>query len=183
MRREMIALLPVIGLSAAFVFNQGCATKPALEEVAKEKEEPQKNLEEAKNNLKEARGLLGDARNLLESAKEKLASKLASRPAPEPQVIEEKPSPGVGFGKVKVGWCDTLWDISEKVYNNSLYWPAIYDLNRDKVGEDPWVLSQGIVLKYKTELTEEEKNEAVKEAIAWSLKFKDRNPSPKCPPK
>ena len=183
MRRELIALLPVIGLSAVFMTNQGCATKPVLEEVNKEKEVPKKNLEEAKNNLKEARGLLSEARNLLESAKDKLTAKLTPKPQPKVEVIEEKPKPGVGFGKVKVGWCDTLWEISEKVYNNSLYWPAIYDLNRDKVGEDPWVLVQGTILKYKMELTEEEKNEAVKEAIAWSLKFKDRNPSPKCPPK
>ncbi len=182
MRREMIALLPVIGLSAVFVVNQGCATKPALEEVQKEKEVPKKNIEEARNNLNEARGLLSDARNLLESAKEKIARKLASKPVEEP-VVQEEPKPGVGFGKIRVEWCDTLWGISEKVYNNSLYWPAIYDLNRDKVGEDPWVLSQGMVLKYKTELTEEEKNEAVREAIAWSMKFKDRRLDPKCPPK
>jgi hypothetical protein len=184
MRREVIALLPVIGLSAVFVVNQGCATKPVLEEVQKEKEVPKKNIEEAKNNLKEARGLLGEARNLLESAREKIAQKLAQKPEEEPEVIvKEEEKPGVGFGKIRVGWCDTLWDISEKVYNNSLYWPAIYDLNRDKVGEDPWILSQGVELKYKMELTQEEKDEAVKEAIAWALKFKDRRLDPKCPPK
>ena len=178
MRRELIAILPLMGISVIFITNQGCATKPALEEVKKEKEVPQKNLEEARNNIKEARGLLSEARSLLESARDKLSAKLAQK-TQEPEVVVKEDV----YGEIKVKWCDTLWDISEKVYNNSLYWPAIYDVNRDKVGEDPWKLAQGMILKYKKELTEEEKNEAVREAVAWSLKFKDRNPSPKCPPK
>ena len=197
MRRELIALIPVLGLSGFFVVNQGCATKPVLEEVSKELDQPKKNLEEAKNNLKDARGILGDARKLLEGAKQKVAAVGAKARAAEivletpteeeagkgEEVAKEETAREEEFGSVRVGWCDTLWDISEKVYNNSLYWPAIYELNRDKVGDDPWILSQGVVLKYKTKLTEEEKDRAVKDAIAWAMKFKDRKRDPKCPPK
>jgi len=167
MRRELIALLPVIGLSAIFllpviglsaifVVNQSCATKSALEEVEKEAEVPAQNIAQAKENLKEAKGLLGEAKSLLESAREKLnrhvEDKAAHTPPPpppveeEPEVVAEEPE----FGTVRVGWCDTLWDISSRVYNNSLYWPAIYNLNRDKVGDDPWILAQGTVLRYKS---------------------------------
>lgn len=186
MRREIIALLPLVGLSAAFVVNQSCATKPALEEVEKEIDEPKKNIEDAKKNLKEAKGVLGEAKQLLEQAKQKLAKKeeeqVKTTEAPKEEVEEEQQPTGE-FRVWKVGWCDTLWDISSKVYNNSLYWTAIYKLNRDKVGSDPWILAQGTVLKYKAVLSEEEKNEAVKEAIEWDLKYKDRVRSPKCPPK
>ncbi len=190
MRRELIALLPVIGISAAFIVNQSCATKSALEEVEKEAESPKENIAQAKENLKEAKNILGEAKNILESAAEKLSKhiedKVAHTPPPPPpqeeeeeEVVEEVPE----YGTVKVGWCDTLWDISSRVYNNSLYWPAIYNLNVDTIGEDPWILVQGTVLRYKLELTEEEKDEAIKEAIEWDLKFKDRPRSPKCPPR
>ncbi len=189
MRRELIALLPVMALSAVFVVNQSCATKSALEEVEQETEGPKKNIEQAKENLKEARNLLGEARSVLESAKEKLAEHVADKAlhTPPPPPVEEKVEEAVEevpeFGTVRVGWCDTLWDISSEVYNNSLYWPAIYNLNRDKIGEDPWILTQGTVLKYKKTLTPEEKNRAIKEAIEWDLRFKDRPRSPKCPPR
>lgn len=184
MRRELIALLPVLGLSAVFVVNQSCATKSALEEVEKEAQKPKENIVQAKENLRESKSLLGEARRILESAKEKLdrhiANKALHTPPPPPPTPEEK---APEYGEVTVGWCDTLWDISARIYGNSLYWPAIYHLNEEKIGEDPWILTQGIVLKYKMELTEEEKNEAVKEALEWDLKFKDRPRSPKCPPK
>ena len=196
MRRELVALLPVVGLSGFFVINQGCATKPVLEEVQKELEQPKKNVAEAKENLKEAKATLGEARRLLEGAKSRVAAGAKARADEivldmgeeegkegEGQAQGAKPAGEASLGSIKVGWCDTLWDISEKVYNNSLYWPAIYELNRDKVGDDPWILSQGIVLSYKEELTEEEKDRAVKDAIAWAMKFKDRNRNPKCPPK
>ena len=188
MRRELIALLPVIGLSAAFVANQSCATKSALEEVEKDLQEPKENVVKAKENLKESKGLLADAKKLLESAKNKLESHEADKkahtpPPPPPPPQEETAKEEPEFGQVKVGWCDTLWDLSARIYGNSLYWPSIYNLNRDKIGEDPWILSQGLVLKYKTTLTEEEKNQAVKEALEWELKFKNRPRSPKCPPK
>ncbi|RLJ71091.1 hypothetical protein BCF55_1383 [Hydrogenivirga caldilitoris] len=187
MRREIIALLPVLGLSAAFVVNQSCATKSALEEVEKEAQEPKENVAQAKNNLKESRNLLSDAKRLLESAKEKLeahaADKQAHTPPPPPPPPEEVAPAQAEYGEVTVGWCDTLWDISERVYGNTLYWPSIYNLNRDKIGSDPWILAQGWVLKYKTELSEEEKREAVKEAIEWDLRFKNRPKTPKCPPK
>lgn len=188
MRREVLALLPIAGLSVAFVVNQSCATKSALEEVEKDIQEPKENLVKARENLKESKGLLADAKRLLESAKNKLESHVADQkahtpPPPPPPPEEEKTEEEPEFGEIKVGWCDTLWDISTKVYGNSLYWPSIYNLNRDKIGEDPWILSQGIVLKYKMKLTEEEKDRAIKEALEWDLKFKDRPRSPKCPPK
>ncbi len=192
MRRGLIALLPLVGVSGAFIVNQSCATKSALEEVQGEAEVPKKNIQEARENLREARGILSEARSILESASEKLERHIANRelhtppPPPEKPVAEETPPAPVKreeYGTVKVGWCDTLWDISERVYNNALYWPAIYNLNREKVGEDPWILTQGIVLRYKLNLTEEEKDRAVREAIEWDLKFKDRPRSPKCPPK
>ncbi len=192
MRRELVAILPLLVVSGAFIANQSCATKSALEEVEKETEVPKRNLEEARRNLEETRGILGEARSILESAKEKLERHIANKeihtpPPPPAPAEEEKKEVVVGLAleyKVwKVGWCDTLWDISEKVYGNSLYWPAIYELNREKIGDDPWILTQGTLLKYKVKLTEEEKDRAVKEAIAWDLKFKDRPRSPKCPPK
>jgi len=110
MRRELIALLPVIGLSATFVINQSCATKSALEEVEKETELPKKNISQAKENLKESRKLLGEARSLLEAAKGKLTEHIENRalhtpPPPEEEVsVQEVPE----YGTVKVGWCDTL---------------------------------------------------------------------------
>jgi nucleoid-associated protein YgaU len=187
MRREIVALFPLVGLSAAFVINQSCASKSALEEAEKELEKPKENIEEAKKNLKEARGILGEAKRLLENAKQKLAEReKAEEEAPKeevPVVQEVQEAPVEEYRTWKVGWCDTLWDISSKVYDNSLYWPAIYNLNKDKVGTDPWILTQGIVLKYKVELTEDEKREAIREAIEWDLKFKDRPRSPKCPPR
>ncbi|WP_457600321.1 LysM peptidoglycan-binding domain-containing protein [Hydrogenivirga sp.] len=186
MRRELVALLPLVGLSAVFVVNQSCATKSALEETEKELEKPKENIAEAKENLKAARANINDARSLLERAKQKLAEReKAKEEETQPVVTQEAPeeTAAVEYKTWKVGWCDTLWDISAKVYDNSLYWPAIYDLNRDKVGSDPWILTQGTVLKYKAELSEEEKRAAVKEAIEWDLKFRDRPRSPKCPPK
>ncbi|MDQ7081862.1 MAG: hypothetical protein Q9N34_01850 [Aquificota bacterium] len=171
MRRGLIALLPLVGLSGAFIVNQSCATKSALEEVQGEAEVPKKNIQEARENLQEARGILGEARRILESARERLERHIANRelhtppPPPEKPVAEEVPPAPVEkeeYGTVKVGWCDTLWDISERVYNNSLYWPAIYNLNREKVGDDPWILAQGTVLRYKLNLTEEEKDMAVR---------------------
>jgi len=185
MRREIIALLPVIGLSAAFVVNQSCATKSALEEVEKEAQKPKENIAQAKENLKESKNLLGEAKRLLESAKEKFERHVANRAlhTPPPPPSEEKKAEEVPeYGEVTVGWCDTLWDISARIYGNSLYWPSIYHLNEEKIGSDPWILTRGTVLKYKTDLTDEEKNQAVKEAIEWDLKFKNRPRSPKCPP-
>ncbi len=195
MKRGILALLPVLGLSAAFVVNQSCATKSALEEVEKETKVPKENLAQARENLKETRSLLGEARSLLESAKQKLEAHIANEdahtpPPPPPPPVEEqeeaKPKYGEEakpeYGKVTVRRCDTLWDISARIYGNALYWPSIYHLNKEKIGSDPWILAQGWVLKYKMKLTEEEKNEAVKEAIEWDLKFKDRPRSPKCPP-
>jgi hypothetical protein len=193
MRRELIALLPLVAVSGAFLVNQSCATKSALEEVQKETEGPRSDLREAKSNLQQARSILGEARSILEAAKEKLERHIANKemhtpPPPPPEEPEVVTAPRVPeekeeFGTVRVGWCDTLWDISERVYNNSLYWPAIYNLNKEKVGDDPWILAQGMVLRYKLNLTEEEKDRAVKEAIEWDLRFKDRPRSPKCPPK
>ncbi len=184
MRRELIALFPMVALSGAFMVNQSCATKSALEEVGKELDEPKKNLEVAKENLKVSRTNINDARSILEKAKEKVAQRAQMQKVQRPTTQEEKqPAETPEVSTVKVGWCDTLWDISAKVYNNALYWPAIYDLNRDKVGNDPWMLAEGMVLKYKVQLSEEEKNRAVKTAIEWDLKYKDRPRSPKCPPK
>jgi len=186
MRRELIALLPLVGLSAVFVVNQSCATKSALEETEKELEQPKKNIEEAKENLKSAKANIKDARSLLEKAKEKLAQREKPQeetPEATQQETEEASTGAQEYKTWRVGWCDTLWDISSKVYDNSLYWPAIYNLNRGKIGSDPWILTQGTVLKYKAQLTDEEKREAVKEAIEWDLKYKDRPRSPKCPPK
>ncbi len=183
MRREVIALLPVIALSGAFVANQSCATKTALEEVEKEAQGPRENIVTARENLQESKSLLAEARDILESTNRKLESHISDvalhTPPPEPEPVEEKPL----YGEIKVGWCDTLWDISAKVYDNSLYWPAIYNLNKDKIGDDPWILSQGTVLTYKIELTEEEKQQALQEAIDWSIRYKARPASPKCPPK
>ncbi|MDQ7082566.1 MAG: hypothetical protein Q9N34_06125 [Aquificota bacterium] len=88
MRRGIIALLPLVGLSAAFIVNQSCATKSALEEVDKELEAPKKNIEEAKNNLKESRGLLSEARQLLESAKQKIAEREKAKEEAPPPVVE-----------------------------------------------------------------------------------------------
>ena len=184
MRRELIALFPMVALSGAFMVNQSCATKSALEEVGKELDEPKKNLEVAKENLKVSRTNINDARSILERAKEKIAQKSQMQKVIAPTKEEtEQPKETAEMGSVKVGWCDTLWDISAKVYDNALYWPAIYDLNKDKVGDDPWMLVQGTVLKYKVQLSEEEKDRAVKTAIEWDLKYKDRPKSPKCPPK
>ncbi len=188
MRRELIALLPVLALSGAFIVNQSCATKSILEEVEKEKEVPKKNIEEAKKNLKEAKGLLSEAKKILESASKKFREHAENKalhtppPPPPPTPVEEAEEEVPEYGKVTVGWCDTLWDISDRVYGNALYWPSIYNLNRNKIGDDPWILTQGWVLKYKMKLTEEEKNRAIREAIEWDLKFKDRPRSPKCPP-
>ncbi len=183
MRREILALFPILGLSAVFVVNQSCATKTALEEVEKEMQTPKENVAKAKANLQESKGILGEAKSILESAKEKLnrhVSDVAAHtppPPPEPEVEEPE------YGEVTVGWCDTLWDISVRVYDNGLYWPAIYNLNRDKIGADPWILSQGMVLKYKVELSEEEKEQAVREAIEWGMRLRGRPTSPKCPPR
>ncbi len=189
MRREILALLPIVGLSAAFVINQSCATKAALEEVEREAQTPKENIAQAKENLQESRSLLREAKDILRSAKEKLnrhASDVALHTPPPPppkEEVEVAEAPQPQYGEVTVGWCDTLWDIAARVYGNGLYWPAIYDLNRDKIGSDPWILSQGMVLKYKLDLTEEEKEQALKEAIEWGLRYKGRPSSPKCPPK
>ncbi len=188
MRRELIALLPVLGLSGIFVVNQSCATKSALEEVEKDLESPKENVTQAKENLREAKGLLGDARRILESARAKLDRHVENRalhtpPPPKEEVVAEPVREEPEYGTVRVGWCDTLWDISAEVYRNSLYWPAIYNLNRDKIGDDPWILAQGTVLRYKKTLTAEEKNRAIREAIEWDLRFRDRPRSPKCPPR
>ncbi len=202
MKRAVLTLIPLFGLSTAFLINQSCATKTALEEVEKEKDVAKENIKKAKENLKEARENLKTARSILEEARRKILAHREDRMAHMKEMKEDKIQPVIVYkeemekeekaveeekvemyGTVRVGWCDTLWDISENVYNNPLYWPSIYNINKEKIGEDPWILPQGIELKYKLTLTEEEKEQAVREAIAWAIKFKDRPRSPKCPPK
>ncbi len=196
MRRELIALLPVLALSSVFVLNQSCANKALVEEVEEDIKKSKENITEAKGNLKESKDLLKSAKDILTSAREKLTAHrenvaLHKPPAREEPAEEVQEAPKevtaqeetTQMGQITVAWCDTLWDISTKIYGNSLYWPAIYDLNKEKIGDDPWILEQGTTLVYKLQLTEEEKDRAVREAIAWDLKFKDRPRSPKCPPR
>ena len=194
MKREFIALVPVLGVSLAFLTNQSCTTKTTTQQytyddctlpgavatIKRETKEPKENLKAARKNLDEAKGFLAEAESILRSAKNRLETHIANKPIHTPP---PPPPPPPAYGEIKVGWCDTLWDISAKVYDNALYWTAIYNLNKDKIGDDPWILIQGKVLKYKIELTEEEKEEALKESLEWAMKFKDRKRVPKCPPK
>lgn len=42
--------------------------------------------------------------------------------------------------------CDTLWKISKSYYGSGAHWKRIYDANREKIGRDPNILKDGLVL-------------------------------------
>ena len=75
--------------------------------------------------------------------------------------------------------CDTLWDISAKVYGTPLLWAAIYEANRDKI-RDPWFISVGEKLKI-PKLTPAEREKYEKESIKLMEEMADRPLGPKCP--
>ena len=50
-------------------------------------------------------------------------------------------SPAVTAVQVVAG--DTLWDIATRRLGAGASWPAIYALNRDVIGPDPWVITPG----------------------------------------
>jgi hypothetical protein len=112
--------------------------------------------------------------------------------APPPQVIEPVPpqeekkkepkkprkvSPKYTTWEVKP--CDTLWDIAASVYGDPLLWAAIYEANKDKIG-DPWIIEVGTVLKI-PKLTPAEKEKYRKMSLEIMQEMADRPLGPKCP--
>jgi len=48
---------------------------------------------------------------------------------------------------------DTLWGISEKFYQNPLYWPIIWDSNKDKVANPHWIYpGQTLLIPYPSKI-------------------------------
>ena len=90
---------------------------------------------------------------------------------------EEKKTPKYTYWVVKP--CDTLWDISAKVYGTPLLWAAIYEANRDKI-RDPWFISVGERLRI-PKLTPAERERYKKESLKLMEKMADRPLGPKCP--
>ncbi|NPB05190.1 MAG: LysM peptidoglycan-binding domain-containing protein [Aquificae bacterium] len=109
-------------------------------------------------------------------------------PAQEVIVVEETPAPTepaeeLPQTKAYRTWvvkpCDTLWDISEKVYGTPLLWAAVWDANRDQI-KDPWIIEVGMRLKVPS-LTPEEREKYRRETLRLMAEMADRPLGPKCP--
>ena len=99
---------------------------------------------------------------------------------PKPQPKKEKENlikPKVAVWEVKP--CDTLWDISSEVYGTPLLWGAIYEANKDKIG-DPWIIEVGTKLKIPT-LTLQQAKKYKEETLRMMEEMADRPLGPKCP--
>lgn len=75
--------------------------------------------------------------------------------------------------------CDTLWDISAKVYGTPLLWAAIYEANKNQIS-DPWIIEVGTKLKV-PKLTPAEREKYKKESLKLMEEMADRPLGPKCP--
>lgn len=74
-----------------------------------------------------------------------------------------------GFYTTREG--DTLEKIAKTLYGCRECWFSIYDMNREKVKNNPWKrLKEGIKLKYKLNLTFREKEEMKEKYMEWLRK-------------
>ncbi len=104
--------------------------------------------------------------------------KKVEKPKPQPKKKKENLiKPKVAVWEVKP--CDTLWDISNEVYGTPLLWGAIYEANRDKIG-DPWIIEVGTKLKIPT-LTLRQAKKYKEETLRMMEEMADRPLGPKCP--
>lgn len=63
---------------------------------------------------------------------------------------------------------ETLETVAKKLYGCRECWLSIYELNKSKVKKNPWkTLPEGIRLKYKKELTYQERENLKREYMSW----------------
>lgn len=123
------------------------------------------------NNYEEARDLAllakRQAQGLVEAAK-KMDAEAAKQAEKQERIKRERRSlgelnQGITSYKVKPG--ETLWMIAAypEIYSDSLLWPIIYKANRDQI-RDPEVIFANQILKIPRNITEEQRDTAIKES-------------------
>jgi hypothetical protein len=87
-------------------------------------------------------------------------------PTDEPTPVPES-TPVTGWSSVTIASGDSLWSIAgeSQVYGDSMLWPIIYKANRDQIS-DPDLIQVDQVLKYPSDPSDAQKDEAVREAEA-----------------
>ena len=130
--------------------------------------------------------LSGEAIGAIIEVSENLKPTPAPVPAPPPPSVENQQKKTEKGKEKKVAYtfwtvkpCDTLWDISAKVYGTPLLWAAIYEANKDQIS-DPWIIEVGTKLKI-PKLTPAERKKYEKESLKLMEEMADRPLGPKCP--
>jgi len=83
-------------------------------------------------------------------------------------IVKEKIVVSEIYGYYVTEGNETLESVAEKIYGCRECWLALYELNRDRLKKNPWkTLEKGIRLKYKKELTPEERENLKKEYMSW----------------
>ena len=85
-------------------------------------------------------------------------------PTPVPEAIS---TPVTGWSSVTIASGDSLWSIAgeSQVYGDSMLWPIIYKANRDEIS-DPDLIQPDQVLKYPSDPSDAQKDEALRESEA-----------------
>ncbi len=98
---------------------------------------------------------------------------------PKRQVSEEPKKPAIErvekretvreiYGYYVTEGNETLEVVAKKLYGCRECWLSIYELNKDKVKKNPWkTLPEGIRLRYKKELTHQERENLKREYMSW----------------
>ena len=111
--------------------------------------------------------------------KEKVEKKQPKKVEKKNKKTEKGKEKKVAYTYWTVKPCDTLWDISAKVYGTPLLWAAIYEANKDQIS-DPWIIEVGTKLKI-PKLTPAERKKYEKESLKLMEEMADRPLGPKCP--
>lgn len=85
-------------------------------------------------------------------------------PAQPAAAVESSPTP-IPSGSYEVRPGDTLWSIAgrSEVYGDSFEWPLVFKANRDQI-QDPDLISPKQVLTIKKDVSDDEKDRAIKAA-------------------
>jgi nucleoid-associated protein YgaU len=85
-----------------------------------------------------------------------------AEPTPVPEAMA---TPVTEWGSVTIASGDSLWSIAgeSEVYGDSMLWPILYKANRDVIA-DPDLIQPDQVLKYPSNPSDAQKDEALREA-------------------